>query len=152
MSTRALAEDLIYRAALHLDALEFDRYLGLCTADFRYTVGTYSPELRRPMVWMDHDKPALEVLFATLPKHNSDHAPLARHVTVYTVDRRDGDLLEVTSALQVFRTTLDGGATGLFAVGKLHDTARITADGARLVRRHLDLQTRMLGIGSHIPL
>jgi methanesulfonate monooxygenase small subunit len=151
-ATRAGAEELVYRAALRLDALDFDGFLALCEPNFRYTAGTYSPEIRRPMLWLDQDRAALKVLFDTLPRHNSDHAPLSRHVTVYTVDAGSDGLLAVVSALQVFRTTLDGGATELFAVGKLHDTARVSADGARLVRRHLELQTRMLGIGSHIPL
>jgi methanesulfonate monooxygenase small subunit len=153
MSTRALAEELVYRAALRLDALEFSGFLALCEPDFRYTAGAYSPEIRRPMLWLDQDREGMRVLFETLPRHNSDRAPLSRHVTVYTVEAGDGEgLLAVVSALQVFRTTLDGGATELYAVGKLHDTARLTPGGARLVRRHLELQTRMLGIGSHIPL
>jgi methanesulfonate monooxygenase small subunit len=55
------------------------------------------------------------------------------------------------SALQVFRTALDGGATELFAVGKIFDTVRLGAGGARLARRHIALDTRLLGIGSHVP-
>jgi hypothetical protein len=36
-------------------------------------------------------------------------------------------------------------------VGKIHDTIRLVEGTARLVRRHIKLDTRMLGIGSHIP-
>ena len=62
--------------------------------------------------------------------------------------------IQVVSALQVFRTVLDGGATALFAVGKIFDSVRIDpgARDARLVRRRIELDTRMLGIGSHLPL
>jgi methanesulfonate monooxygenase small subunit len=152
VSTRARVEDLIYRAALALDARDFPGFLALCAPDFRYTIGAYSPEIRRPMLWLDHDRSGLAMLFETLPRHHSEHAALARHVTVYTVDTGpdDGEARAV-SALQVFRTALDGGATELFAVGKIHDVARVTDAGAQLVKRHIELDTRLLGIGSHVP-
>jgi methanesulfonate monooxygenase subunit beta len=152
VSIRSQVEALVYKVALLLDAREFQAYLDLCESDFRYVIGAYSPEIRREMVWLDHGKPALESLFATLPRHNSDHTPLSRHVTVYTVDPAlDGDTASAVSALQVFRTALDGGATELYAVGKIHDTVRVIDGAARLTRRHIRLDTRMLGIGSHIP-
>ena len=40
----------------------------------------------------------------------------------------------MTSALQVFRTSLDGGASELFAVGKIHDLVRIAVEEARASR------------------
>jgi methanesulfonate monooxygenase small subunit len=170
---RSLAHDLIYELSLRLDAGDFAGYLERCAPDLRYTIGAYSPELRKPMLWLDLDKPGLRTLFDTLPRHHSDHARLSRHVTVYKVegptgvqDREgdglglgdlgvagDGDL-QVVSALQVFRTVLDGGATTLFAVGKIFDTVRFDpeARAARLLRRRIELDTRTLGIGSHLPL
>jgi nitrite reductase/ring-hydroxylating ferredoxin subunit len=132
--------------------------LGNCTGIARRKEGyqdrlpPQDVEIRREMVWLDHDKPTLQSLFDTLPRHNSDHTPLSRHVTVYTVDPTpDGDSASAVSALQVFRTALDGGATELYAVGKMHDTVRVIGGAARLTRRHIRLDTRMLGIGSHIP-
>jgi methanesulfonate monooxygenase small subunit len=150
---RAVVEETIYRSALFLDAHDFEGYLSLCGPEFRYTIEAYSPEIRRQMIWLDHAKPELEVLFRTLPRHNSDHAPLARHVTVYTVglDERNGTA-EAVSALQVFRTALDGGQTALFAVGKIYDVVKLESQGGRLLRRTIKLDTRLLGIGSHIPL
>jgi len=152
MITRPLAEDLIYRAALLLDARDFPGFVALCEPDFRYLISAYSPEIRQDMVWLNHDRAGLQALFETLPRHNSDHAPLTRHVTVYLLDlAADRVSASVTSVLQIFRTTLDGGATELFAVGKIHDSIRLVDGTARLVRRHIKLDTRMLGIGSHIP-
>jgi methanesulfonate monooxygenase subunit beta len=152
VSARAVVEDTVYRSCLYLDDRDFEAYLGLCGPDFHYTIHAYSPEIRREMIWLDHDKAGLETLFRNLPRHNSDHAPLTRHVTVYTVamDEPSGRATAV-SALQVFRTALDGGASELFAVGKLHDTLTVSGDRAALVRRRVKLDTRMLGIGSHIP-
>jgi methanesulfonate monooxygenase subunit beta len=55
------------------------------------------------------------------------------------------------SALQVFRTQLDGGATELFAVGRLRDTVSLNGDVPKLARRTVRLDTRQLGYGYHVP-
>ena len=106
------------------------------------------------MIWLEHDKPGIKLLFNNLPKHNSDQSTLARHATVYTVTREgegDDSRARVVSALQVFKTTLDGGATELFAVGKLHDVISLGDDGPKLIDRNVRLETRMIGFGFHIP-
>jgi methanesulfonate monooxygenase small subunit len=145
---RQAIEELVYRSCLALDGRDYKSFLELCDAEFRYTITTHSPEIRRDMVWLDHDRKGMETLFTNLPRHNSDHSPLTRHATVYTVDL-DGDQANVVSALQVFRTQLDGGATELFAVGRLHDTIKLPA--VKLARRVVKLETRLLGYGYHIP-
>jgi methanesulfonate monooxygenase subunit beta len=148
---RSTVAEAIYRAALLLDDRNFEGFLALCAPDFRYAIEAFSPEIRRPMVWLDHDRAGLERLFQNLPRHNSDHAPLTRHVTVYTVTPDADGTARVVSGLQVFRTALDGGATSLFAVGKLHDLVTLRGSDVRLTRRRVVLDTRLLGIGSHIP-
>jgi len=145
---RLAIEELIYRSCLALDAKDFKGFLDLCDTDFRYTITTHSPEIRRDMVWLDHDRKGMETLFTNLPRHNSDHSPLTRHATVYTVNSSENEA-SVISALQVFRTQLDGGATELFAVGRLHDTVKLPA--IKLARRVVKLETRLLGYGYHIP-
>lgn len=152
-SARVAVEELVYRASLCLDDHDFEGFLALCAPTFRYAIEAYSPELRRPMIWLDHDREGLASLFRTLPKHNSDNAPLTRHVTVYTTtgEAEAGEELDVVSGLQVFRTELDGGATALFAVGKLHDRVQWLDGRPLLASRVVKLSTRRLGIGSHIP-
>lgn len=147
---RRAVEELVYRSCLALDAGDFKAFLDLCDADFRYTISTYSPEIRRDMVWLDHDRKGMETLFTNLPKHNSDHSPLTRHATVYTVDLA-GQAANAVSALQVFRTQLDGGATELFAVGRFHDTVKLDGTSPKLARRLVRLETRLLGYGYHVP-
>jgi methanesulfonate monooxygenase subunit beta len=147
---RQAIEELVYRSCLALDAKDFNGFLALCDPEFRYTIATYSPEIRREMVWLDHDRKGMETLFANLPRHNSDHSPLTRHVTVYTVDV-DGSVAKAVSALQVFRTQLDGGATELFAVGRFHDTVKLDGAAPKLARRLVRLETRLLGYGYHVP-
>ena len=147
---RQAIEELVYRSCLALDAKDYKAFLALCDEEFRYTISTYSPEIRREMVWLDHDRKGMETLFTNLPRHNSDHSPLTRHVTVYTVDEK-GACAEVVSALQVFKTELDGGATGLFAVGRFHDTVSLQRATEARAKRVVRLETRLLGYGYHIP-
>jgi len=150
---RTAVEELIYRSCLALDEKNFNGYLDLCEGDFHYTIAAHSPEIRKEMVWLDHDRATLQTLFQQLPRHNSDHSPLTRHATVYTVeyDARQ-DQAGVVSALQVYRTALDGGATELFAVGRYLDTVKLNGGKPRLLKRVVKLDTRQLGIGYHVPL
>lgn len=152
MDARAQVAELVYRACMKLDAVDFSGYLALCGPGFNYRITAYSPEIRKEMTWLEHDNAGMQLLFKNLPKHNSDKSLLSRHVTVYTIGfSEDGKHADVTSGLQVFRTTLDGGATELFAVGKMYDKVELGATGPLLVARHIRLDTRMLGIGFHIP-
>lgn len=154
MNAKHAVERVVYGSCLLLDDKNFKGYLELCDPQFRYTITAHSPEIRKDMVWLDHDKRGMETLFNNLPRHNSDHSPLARHATLYTVDvdEASGEA-QAVSALQVYRTALDGGATELFAVGRYVDRVRLSPDGAsaHLLRRTVKLDTRMLGIGYHVP-
>jgi methanesulfonate monooxygenase small subunit len=149
---RQAVEELVYRTCLALDTKDWKGFLALCDDGFRYTISTYSPEIRRDMVWLDHDKAGIDTLLTNLPRHNSDHSPITRHATVYTVDVDDATgAANAVSALQVFRTQLDGGATELFAVGRLHDTVKLNGGAPKLVKRVVKLDTRLLGYGYHVP-
>jgi len=150
---RSIAE-LVYRSCMLLDERRFADYLALCDPAFHYAITAYSNEIRKEMTWLEHDKIGLKQLFDTLPKHNSDHSPLTRHASVYTIDM-DGEAghARVVTALQVFKTSLDGGATELFAVGKLYDKVKLGGEGEApmLLDRNVRLDTRLLGFGFHIP-
>ena len=153
MDSRNAISELICRSCIALDAKDFNAYLALCDANYHYAITAYSPEIRKDMTWLEHDKAGMQLLFGNLPKHNSDQSPLSRHVTVYTITPvDDAKEARVVSALQVFRTSLDGGATELFAVGKLLDTVSLADGEPKLLDRNVKLQTRMLGFGYHIPL
>lgn len=142
----------MYRSCLALDEKNFAGYLDLCDPAFHYAITAYSPEIRKEMTWLEHDKEGMKTLFTNLPKHNSDHSPLSRHSTVYTVEQDEAkQQAKVVSALQVYRTALDGGATELFAVGKVYDTITFNGGSPKLLDRNIRLDTRMLGFGYHIP-
>ena len=149
-AARIAIEEVVYRSCLALDEKNFKAYLDLCDDDFHYTITAHSPEIRKDMIWLDHDKPGMQLLFANLPRHISDHSPLTRHAIVYTVDYV-GELAQVVSALQVFKTTLDGGATELFAIGRYLDTVRVDGTIPKLTKRVVKLETRQFGFGNHIP-
>jgi methanesulfonate monooxygenase subunit beta len=152
LNVRTAITELIYRANLFLDAKDFAAFFKLCDEKFHYIITAHSPEIRKDMIWLEHDRKGLQTLIGNLPKHNSDHSPITRHTTVYTVEvDTAGNEAKVVSALQVFRTSLDGGATELYAVGKQYDTVALGAGGPMLVDRRIHLDTRMLGIGYHIP-
>jgi methanesulfonate monooxygenase small subunit len=149
---RAAIEDLVYKSCLLLDDKDFRGFLDLCDEEFRYTITTHSPEIRKDMVWLDHDKKGMQTLLTQLPRHNSDHSPLTRHATVYSVELDEaGKEANTVSALQVFRTDLDGGATALFAVGRYLDKVNLAGGKPTLAKRVVKLDTRMLGIGYHVP-
>jgi methanesulfonate monooxygenase subunit beta len=144
---------LIYRSCLRLDEGDFPGWLDLCAPEFRYTITAYSPEIRKEMTWLDHDRDGMEGLFKMLPKHNSDHSPLTRHASVYVVDLDEerNEATAITSVV-VYRTAMDGGATDLFAVGKYFDSVSLEGEAPLLAGRNVRLDTRELGIGSHFPL
>jgi methanesulfonate monooxygenase subunit beta len=149
---RSTIEELVYKSCLLLDDKDYKGYLDLCDAEFRYTITTHSPEIRKDMTWLDHDRKGMETLFTQLPRHNSDHSPLTRHATVYSVAVDEAaSAADVITALQVFRTELDGGATSLYAVGRYLDHISLVNGTAKLARRVVRLDTRMLGIGYHVP-
>ena len=152
MDPRHAITELIAKSCITLDAKDYGGYLALCDAAYRYRITAYSPEIRKDMTWLEHDRKGMQTLFANLPRHNSDQSLLTRHVTPYTVVvSEDGRHADVVSAIQTFKTTLDGGATELFAVGKLYDRVSLDGDAPMLLDRNVRLDTRMLGYGFHIP-
>ena len=149
---RIAVAEVVYRVSMLLDSSDFAGFMAQCDETFHYRITAFSPEIRKEMTWLEHDHAGMQLLFKNLPKHNSDKSLLTRYPTVYTVSfNDDGTRADIASGIQVFRTTLDGGATELFAVGKMFDQILLDAAGPRLLDRHIKLDTRMFGIGFHIP-
>jgi len=142
---------LIYKSLLTLDDLNFKEFLNLCAPNYHYKITAYSPEIRKEMIWLEESRQSLEQLFINLPKHNSDHSRLSRLGNVYLIDKIAPHEWSVLTFLQVFRTTLDGGATELFAIGKIYDKVTETNAEFKLLDREIKLETRMFGFGHHIP-
>jgi len=159
-SVERAVEDVIYRACLLMDDEKFMEWLALCAPGFNYRITTYSPEIRKSMTWYEQDVTGLKGMIEMLPKHNTDHGRLTRHLTVYTVDvDRSKSEAKATSSFACYRTMLDGinshidaGESQLFLIGRYHDRFRIGEQGPRFLERNVVLDTRRLDKGSHYPI
>jgi methanesulfonate monooxygenase subunit beta len=154
---RLSLDGIVQRSALYLDERRFGEYLELTAPEFRYRIEAYSPELRRNMTWLDHDRAGLAALIELLPRHHVNGADWLRQVvlSVVTLDRAES--AEGISSLSIFHTDVDvgdalveGGSTRVFAVGRYHDRFRLEKGRWLLSERTVRLRTRQLGIGSHL--
>jgi methanesulfonate monooxygenase small subunit len=153
---RSVAEDLIYTGSSFLDERNWDAWLSLTTPDLHYRIGAYSPEIRKEMTWLEHDREGLRALFALLGKHHVNHALWFRQATVQRVTQESEDTLRAVTQLAIFHTVVDlgdthleSGTTKLFAVGRYFDQINWFDGRWLLADRYVQLDTRQLGIGSH---
>ena len=153
-------KDTILRSCLFLDDEQWSSWLGLCLDTFEYKITSYSPEIRRDMIYFSGDHRELLSMTEMLPKHNTDHSPLKRHASVYTVDlSADGASAEAVTSVVIYQTMLDGvnshidsGETRLFCAGRYIDTLVVEEDTAKFSSREFRLENRRLDKGSHWPL
>ncbi len=143
-------ERLIYRSCRCLDEEDFDAYLDLCAPEFHYRITAHSPEIRKEMVWLDHDRKGLAALFENLPTHLRRPGTLLRHASVYDV-ATNGVQAEVETSLLVLLTGHDG-KTEVLAAGRYEDSVSLKGEAPLLLSRMVRLETRDLGIGSHVPI
>ncbi|GAC1413826.1 MAG: aromatic-ring-hydroxylating dioxygenase subunit beta [Vulcanimicrobiaceae bacterium] len=146
-------EEVIYAATMRLDAKDFKGWLDMCSLELTYAIRAFSREIRKDVIWLEHDYEGMAGLIRQLPRHNTDQSEFTRHTTVYTITPdATGESVVVVSAVAIYRTTHDGGVTNLFGIGRYTDTLVHTPDGWRFRGRDLRLETRSLGIGTHYPL
>lgn len=153
---RSVAEDLIYGGVSYLDERNWNAWLSLTTPDFHYRIGAYSPEIRKEMIWLEHDREGLSALFGLMHKHHVDHAVWFRQAILQRVTQESQGTLRVVTQLAIYATSVDvgdvhvdSGSTRLFAVGRYYDRIDCSDGRWRLADRYVQLDTRQLGIGSH---
>ena len=151
--------DAVYRACVLLDDEKWSDWLQLCDADFQYEITAWSPEIRKEMIYFSGNRDHLQAMTDMLDKHNTDHSPLRRHATVYTIDDNGDGTVTVVSSLAVYQNLLDGinshidaGESHLFMIGRYVDKLKIDGDGATFLTRKVALDTRRLDKGSHWPI
>lgn len=142
---------LIYQSCLVLDAEDFDAYLDLFAAEFEYRVSNYSFELRKDQDWMDVNRPELKGLLDNVDQHSRLLGRFARQANIYGIDRNGADKADVTTFVTIYYTTPEG-ATSVFAVGKYLDLIDLSGDEPLIASREVRLETKELGIGTHLPL
>ena len=160
LETVSAVRETIYRATLALDDQRWEDWLALCSPDFHYAITSFSPEINKDMIYLQGDYKDMENIVRMLPKHNTDHSPLHRHASVYTVDvADDGRSAEALSSVVFFQNMLDGtnshidsGESRLFLLGRYIDTFKVEDGIATFVKREVRLDNRRLDKGSHWPL
>jgi len=157
---RRAVEDTIYKATIALDDQKWEEWLELCAPDFHYAITAFSPEINKDMIYLQGERKEMETLVRLLPKHNTDHSPLRRHTSVYTVQlSEDGSTADAVSSFVVYQNMLDGinshidsGESRLFLVGKYIDKFTIENGTAKFVKREVRIDNRRLDKGSHWPI
>lgn len=143
-----------------LDEQKWDDWLSLCDDGFEYSITSWSPEINYHMTYLAANKKDLRHLVDLLPKHNTDHSPLHRHTTVYSVEpSEDGKTATAVSSVAIYQNLLDGahshidaGESRLFVIGKYVDTLKVEDGKGIFLKRELKLDNRRLDKGSHWPL
>jgi methanesulfonate monooxygenase subunit beta len=156
----ALVRDTIYRSTILLDRQDWNEWLAHCDDEFQYAIRAWSPEINRDVTYLALDRQGLASMIKLLPKHNTDHSPLTRHTSVYTVDVDDqAHSAKAVSSVIVYQNLLDGinshidaGESRLFLVGKYIDTFKIENNKAKFVSREVRIENRRLDKGSHWPI
>lgn len=151
--------DTVYRSCILLDDEKWSDWLNLCDEAFEYEITAWSPEINKDMIYFSGDRKYLQAMTDMLDKHNTDHSPLRRHATVYTIDDNDDGTLTVVSSLAIYQNLLDGinshidaGESHLFIIGRYVDKMKIEDGKAVFLERKVALDTRRLDKGSHWPL
>ncbi len=160
MDASALVRDTIYRSTISLDQQDWDGWLAHCDDKFQYAIRAWSPEINKDVTYLALDRNGLAGIIKLLPKHNTDHSPLTRHTSVYTVDVDEGQKsANAVSSVIVYQNLLDGinshidaGESRLFLVGKYIDTFKIENNKAAFLTREVRIENRRLDKGSHWPI
>ena len=153
-------EKTIYKATMALDENNWSEWFELCDETFAYAITSFSPEINKQMTYFSGDKKELVGLMDMLPKHNTDHSPLHRHTSVYSIDiSEDGKSATAVSSVTIYQNMLDGinshldsGESRLFVIGKYVDQFAIVNGVPKFTNRETKLDNRRLDKGSHWPL
>ena len=144
--------EVVYRACMALDGEDFAAFMDLCSPELDYRITVYSPEIRKEMIWLDQDYEGMRALLEMVPQHLKRLGTLKRHVSVYVIDRSEGvGIATVTSSFIVTNTDPEGRSS-LFVAGTYFDEVDCRGPRCLLKARRAHLETRDLGIGSHIPI
>ncbi|PPR79145.1 MAG: 2-aminobenzenesulfonate 2,3-dioxygenase subunit beta [Alphaproteobacteria bacterium MarineAlpha2_Bin1] len=142
--------NFIQKSCWMLDEEDFDGFLGLCSKDFQYKITAFSPEINKEMIWMDEDFEGLKSLLGMVPEHLRRLGKFTRHVSIGQTSRKDHEV-SINSTFIVIHTDLDG-KSNIFGVGRYNDKITYTINDVFLLSRNAYLETRDLGIGSHVPI
>ena len=145
--------DFLNRVADALDREAWDEFLSMCAPEFEYRVTAHSYELDGEMIWLIHDLDGLRRLFEVLPEQlGRKGTRMLRQVSIVGIEPGEADGRTVATSKVIAVRTSPEGVSELFAAGRYIDVVDAAGETPRLVRRETRLDTRELGIGSHVPI
>ena len=145
--------DFLNRIADALDREAWDEFLSMCAPEFEYRVTAHSYELDEDMIWLIHDLDGLRHLFEVLPEQlGRKGTRMLRHVSAVGIEPGEADGRTVATSKVIAVRTSPEGVSELFAAGRYIDVVDAAGETPRLIRRETRLDTRELGIGSHVPI
>ncbi|MDE0049930.1 MAG: hypothetical protein OXO52_09120, partial [Rhodospirillales bacterium] len=116
-------------------------------------VTAHSYELDEDMIWLIHDLDGLRHLFGVLPEQlGRKGTRMLRHVSIVAIEPGETDGRMVATSKVIAVRTSPEGVSELFAAGRYIDVVDAAGAAPRLIRRETRLDTRELGIGSHVPI
>ena len=145
------AQRLVALSCLLLDEEKFDDYLALYAEGGRYSIRTYSPDIRKDLSLLDLDRPELATLFTNLRKHVRLPGRFLRLASSPMAESNGGDAVSLTTTVLVTHTDLEG-ISRVFAAGRYFDKIEVRGGKALIKEREVRVDTRQFGPGSHIPL
>lgn len=145
--------EFLNRVADALDREAWDEFLSMCAPEFEYRVTAHSYELDEDMIWLIHDLDGLRHLFGVLPEQlGRKGTRMLRHVSIVAIEPGETDGRMVATSKVIAVRTSPEGVSELFAAGRYIDVVDAAGAAPRLIRRETRLDTRELGIGSHVPI
>ena len=145
--------DFLNRVGDALDREAWDEFLSMCAPEFEYRVTAHSYELDEDMIWLIHDLDGLRHLFEVLPEQlGRKGTRMLRHVSFIGIEPGGADGQAVATSKVIAVRTSPEGASELFAAGRYIDVVDIAGGVPVLLHRETRLDTRELGIGSHVPI
>tara|TARA_B100002051_G_C16732935_1_gene639400 strand:+ start:1238 stop:1690 length:453 start_codon:yes stop_codon:yes gene_type:complete len=142
--------NFIHKSCFLLDEEDFDGFLKICSKNFEYKITAFSPEINKEMIWMDEDHTSFKNLLVMVNSHLRRLGRLTRHISVGQVHRKTDKIL-INSSFIIIHTDLEG-KSNIFGVGRYNDVIISTKSSVLLKSREAYLETRDLGIGSHVPI
>lgn len=144
-------QSLILKSASLLDAEDLTGWQSLFDARGEYQITAWSTELRKTLSWWKTDMPALSRILAEVRDHVRDPARRLHVVSAGLADV-SGDSAMADSAFAVYRS-LPTGESSLYVVGHYKDQlARDDSGQWLLMKRVVQLDTRVLQAFTHLPL
>ena len=147
---REAIRDLIQETAGLLDNENFDGWLELFAAQSEYEITAYSSEIKVSMSWWKSTREELGKMLDEIPQHVRDVGHRIHLVVPVSVSIASAKA-SARSQFAVLRTDREG-YSNVYAAGRYEDELIKERDHWRYAVHRAVLDTRVLELGTHLPL